>query len=330
MMKRMPKVRLDSVIWHHDAAAEDSIPTGYLHSYTKAVLTAIQAQEGQVDPVWLAGASGIAFRIWIHHELCPSATSVFDWSLLSEGVKNAGWNCDYYSRLWHEVGVTRERQEAAHDAIVKALQAGRVPVCWDIDVPEWGGIIGYDDEVEEYSAISVLGKPAQLKYAQLGRRDIPIMSVTIIKGPSNADRRQAAVNSLRTAVKHAEQGEWLDRPAYQDGLAAYETWAAALEKLAQGGEQRMLSYYSGTYLAARYYARRYMGLVAGILGDDKQLQSASHAYTEVVGHLTDIWRILSKDGPRSSGELREAAGLLRKAKAAEKAAIERIKAYLGE
>ena len=154
------------------------------------------------------------------------------------------------------------------------------------------------------------------------------MSVTIIEGSSNADRRQAALNSLKTAVSHAEQGEWLKRPAYQDGPAAYETWAVALERLAHGGEQRMLRYYAGTYLAARYYARRYMDLVTGILGNTEPLEDATRAYDEVVDHLSDVWRTLSKDGRRLPDELREAAGLLRQAKIAEETAIEHIKAYL--
>lgn len=326
-MKTVPKVQLD-VRSHHDAAAEDSIPTYYLHSFTKAVLTAIQAQVGQVDPVWVVGASGMAFRIWTQHELCPSATSVFDWSLLPEGVKNAGWNCEYHSRMWHEEAVSKERQEAAHQAIVKALQEGKVPVCWDIGIPEWGVITGYDDEAREFSAISALGNPTQLPYEQLGKRAIPIMSVTIIHGPGDTDRRNAVINSLKSAVDHAEQREWLERPNYQDGPEAYELWAAALEKLADGGDQSMLGYYAGTYLTARYYAKRYMDPVATMLDDAEQLNAAARAYGEVVQHLTDVWEILSKDDQRSPGELREAAGLLRKAKTAEETAINYIREYL--
>jgi hypothetical protein len=327
-MKTIPKLQLDNVRWHHDTAADASIPTWYLSSYTKAVLTAIQAQEGEVDQVWVAGASGAAFRIWAHHELCPSATSVFDWSLLPAGVENAGWNCDYHSRLWHEENVAQERQEAAHRAIVRALQEGKVPVCWDIGVPEWGVITGYDDEALEFSAINVFGEPVQLKYEELGRRAIPIMSVTIIHGPNGVNRKQAAVNSLKTAVDHAEQREWLERPEYQDGPAAYETWASALEKLADCGEQDTLSYYAGTYLAARYYARRYMDLVAGMLDDAEQLKAAASTYAEVEQHLIGVWEILSKEGQRSPSELREAAELLRKAKTAEETAIDCIKGYL--
>lgn len=148
-MEPVSKLHLDDVKWYHDPTAGDSIPTCCLHSYTLSVLTALNAQEDQVDPVWVAGASGMAFRIWAHQDLCPSATSVFDWSLLPRGVENAGWSVDYHSRLWHEESVAEERRKAAHAAIVKALNAGRVPVCWDIGVPEWGVITGYDDEAQD-------------------------------------------------------------------------------------------------------------------------------------------------------------------------------------
>jgi hypothetical protein len=327
-MEPVSKLHLDDVKWYHDPTAGDSIPTCCLHSYTLSVLTALNAQEDQVDPVWVAGASGMAFRIWAHQDLCPSATSVFDWSLLPRGVENAGWSVDYHSRLWHEESVAEERRKAAHAAIVKALNAGRVPVCWDIGVPEWGVITGYDDEAQEYAAIAVYGGPAPLKYDQLGRRDLPIMSVTIIEGRNSIDRREAVVNSLKTAVKHAGQGEWLERPAYQDGLPAYETWANALEKLAEGGEQNMLSYYAGTYLAARHYAKRYLRLAAEMLGGAQQLVDAANFYAEVEQRLTEVWKILGQDGQRSADELRKCAELLRAAKASEQKAIEQIKGYL--
>jgi hypothetical protein len=327
-MKSAGKLHLDHVRWHQDTTADDSIPTCHLHSYTKAVLTALSAQEGTVDAAWVAGASGAAFRIWAHHELCPSATSVFEWATLPRGVENAGWSCDYHSRLWHEESVAEERRIAAHNAIVKALNEGRVPVCWDIGIPEWGVITGYDDELEEYSAISVFGEPTSLKYDELGRRELPIMSVTIIGVPNGIDRRVATINSLKTAVKHAEHGEWLERPAYQDGPDAYETWAAALEKLAEGGEQGMLSYYAGTYLAARHYAKHYMRLAADILDGAQELMDAGNAYADVEQQLAGVYRILAQDGQRSADELRECAKLLRAAKIAEETAIGHIKRYL--
>lgn len=327
-MKSEGRLHLDSVKWHRDTTAGDSIPTCHLHSYTKAVLTALEAQESRVDPVWVAGTSGTAFRIWAHQDLCPSATSVFDWSLLPRGVENAGWSCDYHSRLWHEESVAEERRKAAHKAIVKALNEGKVPVCWDIGIPEWGVITGYDDETQEYAAISVLAEPAPLKYGQLGRRELPIMSVTIIEGRNNTDRREAVLNSLRIAVKHAEQGEWLERPAYQDGPAAYETWADALEKLAEGGEQNMLSYYAGTYLAARHYAKPYLELAADVLDGDQHLKEAAGAYADAETHLKGVWAVLGRDGVRTPEELRKAADLLRATRGSEEAAIQQIKKCL--
>lgn len=328
-METATKVTLDNVRWHTDTTAGEGVPTCMLHSYTKAALTALQAQEGSVDPVWVAGATGTAFRIWTHKDLCPSATSVFDWSILAPGLEAAGWHCQYWSRLCHEEAVAEERRRAAHDAIVRALREGKVPVSWDIGIPEWGVITGFDDERKEYAALSVMAKPAPLAYEKLGKREIGILSVTIIGGRNGRDRRESLAMSLAAAIRHAEQGEWTQRPDYQDGLPAYPLWAAALERLAEtGGEQKMLGYYAGTYFAARHYARRYLGLALETLGDHAALRRAADSYATVEAELGRTWAILSRDGRRSSAELREAAAHVREAGEAEREAVAALKTFI--
>lgn len=328
-METATKVTLDNVRWHTDTTAGEGVPTCMLHSYTKAALTALQAQEGSVDPVWVAGATGTAFHIWAHKDLCPSATSVFDWSILAPGLEAAGWHCQYWSRLWHEEAVAEERRRAAHDAIVRALREGKVPVSWDIGIPEWGVITGFDDERKEYAALSVMAKPAPLAYEKLGKREIGILSVTIIGGRNGRDRRESLAMSLAAAIRHAEQGEWTQRPDYQDGLPAYPLWAAALERLAEtGGEQKMLGYYAGTYFAARHYARRYLGLALETLGDHAALRRAADSYATVEAELGRTWAILSRDGRRSSAELREAAAHVREAGEAEREAVAALKTFI--
>lgn len=322
------KLILQTVRWHRDSTAGDDIPTCMLHSYTKAALTALEAQEGAVDTVWVAGASGAAFRIWAHKDLCPSATSVNDWFLMPAGIRDAGWNCEYYSRVWHEESVAEERRAAAHKAIIQALNEKKVPVSWDISVPEWGVIIGYDDEAGEYSCIDVFGNRISMKYEQLGKREILIMSVSIIGAKNGMDRREALIKSLDTAVRHATQKEWGMRPDYQDGLPAYTTWADALERLADNDtEQTVSNYYAGTYLAARHYAHRYVKLAAAELGHPS-LQTAADAYARVEEKLAGVWTLHKAEGRRTPDELRRAAELLREALAAETEAIDNLRTYL--
>jgi hypothetical protein len=325
------RAQIENARWHRDTAADTNIPTGYTHSFTKATLTALEIQEGYVDPVWVVGSSGAAFRIWAHKDLCPSATSVFSWCLLPAGLRNAGWHCRYFSRLWHESDVEEERRRAAHEAIKEAIAAGKAPICWDVAVPEWGVLTGYDDSRQEYAGLSVFAAPATMKYVELGKRDIPIMSVTIIDEPNGIDRREAILNAFRTAVRHAEQSEWEDRPDYQDGLAAFGHWADALDRLAQsGGKQEMLAYYSGTYLVARHYARRYVQMASTEFGGDAALLAAVEAYAQVEAALQDVYGILGKDGQRSKDELKSAATAVRAAGAAEAQAIGHLKVFLAK
>lgn len=43
-----------------------------------------------------------------------------------------------------------------------------MPVSWDIGIPEWGVITGFDDEKKEYAALSAMGKSAPLALETLG------------------------------------------------------------------------------------------------------------------------------------------------------------------
>ena len=119
---------------------------GSYFSYLAAVAGALQAHGEEVDPVWLMGASGWAFRIIVEKTLCPSAMSIFDWaSLLPEAVRNAGWDCTQISRLWHEDAWREQRRAEAQAAIIASIDAGTPAIVWDLLLPEWGLITGYDD-----------------------------------------------------------------------------------------------------------------------------------------------------------------------------------------
>jgi hypothetical protein len=66
------------------------------------------------------------------------------------------------------------------------------------------------------------------------------------------------LNSLKAAVVHAEQGEWTDRPRYQNGLAAYDLWASIYEKSAkiiEAGKGNNIK--QDIWNFAAYYANHY-------------------------------------------------------------------------
>lgn len=252
-------------------------------SFTHALASSLRASGCPLDRKVITGASGFAFRIWVEIKTqCPSAMSIFDFNLLKTGVKLCGYSCTHISRLWHEEPLEAERREKAYKAIVAAVDEGRAPIAWDIGIPEWGMIAGYDDEAQEYETIDCLGRRGAMPYAQLGKREIPILSVTIPGKPAGKSLKELAPQTIVSAINHARGREWEERPAYENGLAAYPAWAALIKGVDQAGFPSQ--YYVGTYAYFRDCAAAYL---AELARGDGRLRPAAEAYARVAAHLKD-------------------------------------------
>ncbi|MFH1085397.1 MAG: hypothetical protein V1772_06515 [Chloroflexota bacterium] len=274
--------------WFVDRAAEERGEPTVAFSYMAALISALHAMGEDADPIWRMGTSAFAFRIWAHKALCPSAMSVFDWTgLLPEAVEQQGFQCAYVSRLWHEEAQEEDRRLEAQARIRAGIDTGRPAIVWETGIPQWGLIIGYDDAARVYATRSIPGGEGVLPYDRLGRGEIPILSVAIVGEPNGRGCDEIVRRSLAAAVRHAEQGEWMDRPDYQDGLPAYEQWARAI---APGGPPDVnwdySCYYAAHWFGARCYVRDYLRRIAG---GQPLLEQASEAYGRVAEHLRPVW-----------------------------------------
>ena len=252
-------------------------------SFTKSLYTSLRYVGYNVSSMQIAAKSGFAFRIWVAKSLCPSAMSIFDWELLKKGVEQCGFEVAHITRLWHEEHLEVERREQAHIAIRKAVDDGIPAIVWDVGIPEWELITGYDDERQEYSGLSVTGQSTVLSYDKLGRREIPILSVTIPGKPIELTETESVKSTLQIAVAHAHQNEWEDRPEYQDGLQAYKVWSQAMGNVT--ADDWPSRYYIQTYECMRRYAAEYL---LGLAKDINGLESAAHYYQEVHSHLSAL------------------------------------------
>lgn len=334
----MPAKRLDGVSWYVDHAAKDRGEPGLVHSYLASLATALRHTGGDLDPVWLMGASAFAFRIFVNETLCPSAMSIFDWSLLPEAVEQCGRRCVYVTRLWDEDAMARERREAAHAAIVDGIGRGEAAVVWDLADAEWGLVVGHDEEGGVYETLTFEGQPSTLPFDRLGRNGIDILSVAIPSEANGRSREEVVRRSLEAAVAHAEGREWMDRPRYQDGLDAFDLWATLYDRwalIAEAGKSDRLSselprfaaYYASTHYSARCYAREYLRALAA---EEERLAGAASAYSDVAAALRPVWEHsleLGEEPPRAS-ELRSLAERIREARAAEKSGVAGLRALL--
>jgi hypothetical protein len=321
MIKAIPKVD-----WYVDRIAQQKRDPGIQHSFMACLASSLLILKGEIDPVWVMGTSGFAFRIWVSKLLCPSAMSVFDWaSILPEAVEQNGFHARHLSRFWGEGDEEEERCEEARKAIISAVDQGIPAIAWDVANCEWGLIVGYNLETQEYQALTNEGWPeVQLPFSQLGQREIKILSVIIPGSPNERSRDVVIRRSLEIAVDHAEQREWLDRPDYQDGILAFELWASVLEQ-GQPSELKNAWYYAAHYYGARCYAHQYIQKIAG---QDHSLRQAEGCYARVADHLKPVWETCAALN-RLPGPVRaDLAVNIREAGQAETEAINHIKEYL--
>lgn len=234
--------------------------TGFLFSFAKSLAKVVKSSPFPDLSEDIIATSGFAFRMWVDpNELCPSATSIWDFESQKKWVENGGLICEYVGRYWEQDDIEQERREKAIEIIKTSIDKGIPAVSWDIGVTEWGLVIGYDDKDKSFEALSVLDEYVKMPYEVLGKREIPILSVLTVTGRSNKSKEDIYYGTLKTAVSHLKGEEWCD--SNKAGLEAYPALIAFFcEKFSPDLSWNM-EYYLGTYGALKYYAYKYFDKV---------------------------------------------------------------------
>ncbi len=228
--------------------------TSYLFSFAKSLSAAVKNSPYSELSEDIVATSGFAFRMWVAADLCPSATSIWAFNQQKPWVENGGLLCDYADRMWEQDDIDEERRIAAIDMIKRSIDNGIAAISWDIGVPEWGLIIGYDDKSQKLSTLSVTGEEGEMDFEQLGKREIPILNVLTITGSINKSQEAIISDTLKLAKSHLKGEEWCENAK---GLEAY----AVLEKHFEGDFNPDISwnmeYYLGTYSELKWYAWKF-------------------------------------------------------------------------
>lgn len=193
-------------------------PTGYLFSFAKSLSCAVKHSPWPEYAEDIVATSGFAFRMWVTPDLCPSATSIWEFRMQKSWVENGGFTAEYVERLW---GVEAEQEEArrreAVETVKRSIDRGIPAVSWDIGVPEWGLITGYDDAAATFATLSITGEGDQ-PYTLLGKRELPILSVLTLCGRTGKPEEAVLRDTMHLAVSHLGGEEWCENAK---GLDAY-------------------------------------------------------------------------------------------------------------
>jgi len=228
-------------------------PTGYLFSFAKSLSCAVKNSPWHEKADDIIATSGFAFRMWVAAGLCPSATSVWSFDSQKPWVESGGLMCEYVGRYWGQDDIEEEKRLEAIAICKKSIDSGIPVISWDIGVPEWGLITGYDDNAQVFAVLAV-NSEGEMPYASLGKRELPLLSVLAITGASDKPQKDIFADTIKLAVEHLQGNEWCDNTK---GIESYSALIAYFEAEFNPDISWNMEYYLGTFGALKYFAWKY-------------------------------------------------------------------------
>ena len=181
-----------------------------------------------VSDAWLFGATGHAFVINVHGVLCPSGPTAWNTEMLTQLGKNVGYESDmvFATKTADDFA---EKQRLAWERVKGAIDAGVPCYGWELEIPEYYVIQGYDNEGYYFSGPGCDEGKGPKPWQELGESEIGIVEVYSVKPGWASGDAQAVKEALAFALEHAAGPDKWILPGYSSGLAGYDTWIRALE-----------------------------------------------------------------------------------------------------
>jgi hypothetical protein len=289
---------------------------------------------------YLMGVTGHAFRI--------AVTAGGDGMVGGDGPKRVDYEraLPLYQSVGREVTYlytyrSRDpRYDRHRDLIIKRIESsidkGIPVVAYDLHLPEFGIIKGYDSKARLFAVSTQLSAQygETLPYAQWpvpGRGDA--VHVFLVGKARGADRREAEARALRFAARYMQEGE----PALADvaaGFAGWARWLSAFEgdtPVSPSGNALMVQ----AVLSARSHAARFLREIAPDYGPAaaaamKQAAAAYDRLAHPLSRLATMFPYPSGGNTESPAVRWEAARYLREALACEHEAVHQLEAALGQ
>ena len=281
---------------------------------------------------WLFGGTGHAFIINMHEVVCPSGPTAWNTETVRELGNNIGYTSDYIFGVKTNDDFA-EVQKRAWEMVKGAIGADLPCYGWELEVPEYYVVCGYDETGYYYWGPPCEGKPKGPKpWQELGKSDIGVVEMFSISLSRPADDATTVKEALAFALKHAESpSEWIF-PKYKAGLDGFDLWIKAVE---DGKAHAFgMAYNAAVWHECREFAHQFLAEAKGRIGKEGPLfdESAGH-YKDVARELktvTDLFAFLGttdeekqkniKDGERCGAAL----AALKNARAAEEKGVDTL------
>lgn len=209
-----------------------------------------------VSDEWLFGATGHAFIINIDNEVvCPSGPTSWNTEMLFKLGKNIGYTTEGEFAKKSDNNFA-EIQKLAWKNSKRAINEGLPCYGWELEVPEYYVVNGFDDKGYYYSGCLCDMGTGVKPWNELGNSEIGVLEMYRI-GPTEPENDKKTVkDALKFAIEYAKSPEQWIFPEYKAGVDGYDNWIKALENGKADGHG--MAYNSIVWYECRYYAVKFL------------------------------------------------------------------------
>jgi hypothetical protein len=219
----------------------------------------------EVSDAWLFGATGHAFVLNIADGLCPSGPTDWDTQRFLELGRNIGYVVEGIDE-WRpkKDDSLAQTQQEAWDYVRNCIDEGTPCYGWELDIPEYYVICGYDEEGYYVSGPGCDEGTGPIPWQKLGTSEIGMVLVSSVQPAEPTDVRKTVRDALDYALDLGHnRRKWTDPTG---GLAGYDLW---IETMEAGKAGRFgLGYNAAVWAESRQFAVEFLKEARQRLYDD--------------------------------------------------------------
>jgi hypothetical protein len=279
-----------------------------------------------ISTAWLYGSTGHAFIINIHEELCPSGPTAWKTEMLFKLSKNIGYSIKGIESQQSQENF-KDKQKQAWKLAQGALDKMIPCYGWELEIPEFYVVYGYDDVGYYYSGPQCDDGKGPKPWNELGVSKIGCLEMyTIMKGDPESDAT-VVKRAFECVWEHARNPEKWILPKYKSGLQGYDLWLNTLKEGKADGFG--LAYNTAVWYECRNYGVYFLEEAKERIGGNVKplFDEAKEQYEIVTHNLNNISKLFpfNEYNPEhiKDPERRESSiGYLTKAREAERTGLE--------
>jgi hypothetical protein len=184
--------------------------------------------ELDVSDAWLYGATGHAFIINMHQEVCPSGPTAWQTMQLSDLGKNVGYVIDGVVGFKTEDGFS-DVQKRAWQHVKDAIDRGWPCYGWELEMAEFYVINGYDDVGYYYAGPGCDEGKGPKPWQALGDTEIGVVEMYSLRPGQAATDTATVKEAFSFVLEHATNPQKWIFPGYKAGPQGFEVWIRALQ-----------------------------------------------------------------------------------------------------